>query len=796
MNAHLNEFHQFEVDNSIINSLIHAQNGTIETAIRELVMNSIDAGASRCEIKIGKTKFSVADDGKGFPDRSSIERFFKRFGEPHKQGDALMGRFRIGRGQIMSLAKVTWHSHQFQMKTDIKQKGLGFELIEDAANTFSGCLVSGELYEEVDEYYLNVLKKELKNLLKYVECEVICNGVTVTESDDAPWDIEDEDLKVRWKSGRSADGIYLYSLGVFVKEVSYHNYGVSAEIVTKKALTLNMARNEINQNDSLWIKISNLLRERSLAEGRKKSKSNRLDEATRTALIRQFRSHQFPFSEVLDMPVFRDCRGQNVKLKTLLSNSRPVTISPSINNRIAEKVASSKLATVLHAEELRIWEVDSVNDLFDYLSMRAKKDEYKYKSDSENDPRMQSYYSREIRKISIVPLELVAVGISDEITILKSSELTPREQAGRNAIAYASKIMEGRLETTGSYHGLTRKIIVGKSTVSDGWTDGATFIAIGQHMLPLLDKGGFSGALQIALLLLHEYCHDESDIGSHEHNFHFYEKYHDLSSNYVNEIIGHTAESLYDRYLAELSNKNERLPDTALSRFRFPVVNDLKTFTGVIKRKGLSPLARMILDASKAPYKASKSKLTVTVNHNTSYEAPSRVKKHLEGLIRKSMPELPTIDQMRLMANSNQNAHEDFTITLTKFAKEWALNNGHDVDIVEKLFSAGHRSNFSFLLQLICMDKNSGLLCFEAPVIYPNRILGSATFTHNFRVSSFTGIGDRNLSCEQIAESKSSHTEFVLEAIKDIVNGITDKDVKRTFADMYFSENFKIQLDV
>ena len=45
MNSHNSVFHEFEVDKSIITDLIHAQNGTVSTALRELVMNAIDAGS-------------------------------------------------------------------------------------------------------------------------------------------------------------------------------------------------------------------------------------------------------------------------------------------------------------------------------------------------------------------------------------------------------------------------------------------------------------------------------------------------------------------------------------------------------------------------------------------------------------------------------------------------------------------------------------------------------------------------------------------------------------------------------
>ena len=50
----MSNYHEFEVDKNIIKDLIHSQNGTIATAIRELVMNGIDAGSESLNIIISK----------------------------------------------------------------------------------------------------------------------------------------------------------------------------------------------------------------------------------------------------------------------------------------------------------------------------------------------------------------------------------------------------------------------------------------------------------------------------------------------------------------------------------------------------------------------------------------------------------------------------------------------------------------------------------------------------------------------------------------------------------------------
>ncbi|MFB1079544.1 ATP-binding protein, partial [Photobacterium damselae] len=233
-------FHEFEVDKAIISDLIHAQNGTISTALRELVMNAIDAGSTCCDIKLNSTYFSIKDNGEGFKSKENIERVFKRFGEPHKEGDAIFGRFRIGRGQIMSFGKIIWHSNTFKMHTDVRKFGNGFNLIENQVD-YSGCIISGKFYEPLGEWDLKNIKEEITNLVKYANLTITLNGIDITQTQCTTWDIDDDDVKIKWSPNRR-DGIRLYSLGVFVKELHRYRYGFDADIVTKRALKLNMAR--------------------------------------------------------------------------------------------------------------------------------------------------------------------------------------------------------------------------------------------------------------------------------------------------------------------------------------------------------------------------------------------------------------------------------------------------------------------------------------------------------------------------------------------------------------------------
>ncbi len=92
----------FELDPQIVHFIIHSQAGSIGKALIELLMNSVDAGATLVRLNMSCNGFECFDDGQGFASREDVICYFGRFGTPHVEGDAVYGRFRLGRGQIMA----------------------------------------------------------------------------------------------------------------------------------------------------------------------------------------------------------------------------------------------------------------------------------------------------------------------------------------------------------------------------------------------------------------------------------------------------------------------------------------------------------------------------------------------------------------------------------------------------------------------------------------------------------------------------------------------------------------------
>jgi len=112
-----------------IRFLVTHQSGTVQKAILEAVMNSIDAGATRVDVNIGFEQMEITDNGKGFASREEILEYFATFCAPHQEGDARYGRFRMGRGQLFNLGPNRWRSGEFLMEVD-------FTANDDDAYTF------------------------------------------------------------------------------------------------------------------------------------------------------------------------------------------------------------------------------------------------------------------------------------------------------------------------------------------------------------------------------------------------------------------------------------------------------------------------------------------------------------------------------------------------------------------------------------------------------------------------------------------------------------------------------------
>ncbi|MEI5604325.1 hypothetical protein, partial [Streptomyces brasiliscabiei] len=86
---------------------------------------------------------------------------------PHAEGDAVYGKFRMGRGQMFAFGRNTWRTGVFQMDVDIEKK-LGFDLQENLPN-HKGCDIRIDLFKPMSMWDSQGINREIEQYVKYVE---------------------------------------------------------------------------------------------------------------------------------------------------------------------------------------------------------------------------------------------------------------------------------------------------------------------------------------------------------------------------------------------------------------------------------------------------------------------------------------------------------------------------------------------------------------------------------------------------------------------------------------------------
>lgn len=513
---------------ALLFSVIERQAGTLGKAILEGTMNSVDAGATYCNITITNDSFSIEDDGKGFRDEKEIENFFETFGFPHKEGDATYGQFRMGRGQMFAFGRNVWRTGKFRMTVDMKPAkdaagedyALGYDF-ETLAQAAKGCSINVALYNKLLPSALDQTIREVKKYVKYVDIPVRLNGDVISvDPKTQKWDmITDDAYILRKQSGN----LEVYNLGVLVKESSSYYTGASGIVVSKQQLKVNFARNDIQSDCPIWRKVSKLLQDQSMEKAKR---ATPLADHERGFFAQQLVSGEAKFTDLRDTRVITDVTNSHHPLKKL-ENVTSFSIA-KVGDRVAEMAHTRKMAFVMSQECAERFGVRTPAEFRDLAKRLGEKEP------------MWAMIGR-----SLLPIERAEFDktISSHHEPLKDTELDKHELIALRAIREGAKAMvaEGVYSdrwkdqagetfcdaSTRQAH-RTRRISAGVSDTANGWTNGTTDIWINRKVLKKM-KEGLSGYMQVASLLLHEYIHREASTGTHDHGVLFYETFHEYS---------------------------------------------------------------------------------------------------------------------------------------------------------------------------------------------------------------------------------------------------------------------------
>lgn len=535
------ERRRFKMHPDLLWSIIKSQAGTIEKALTEACMNSIDAGASRCEIQITETGYRVADDGKGFTSKKEIDEFFDTFGTPHKEGDARYGRFRMGRGQLFSFGRSRWYSSDFMMDVDIKAKGLEYDFKEDK-RVVRGCVIQGTWYKPLTSAELIEITHSLAKLVAWAEIPIIINGKQVNKlPSQKKWQIETDEAYIDIKE---TGDLAVYNQGVLVNRYWSGRFGVSGLVVSKRPLNVNFARNDILVSEcAVWKAIK---KELDKANKEKVTKAS-LSDAERDGLAMSFLRGEMDYREVRSATLLLDAKKRRKRLSEL-ENAKFLTC-PGESDRlaIAEKIHESKAAYVLDKETLDRFDVKTVQELIGLIKDRVKGTWF------------ENYYAN----LQEIDFQSLAQNFTGEHDFLDPKKLSPHQKALLAGFKRASEIATGRINffdrTNGSEAKMGyRKIVPGSSDTAEMWTDGKTYIAINKSFLQSIIEGHID-FYQAAAVLLHEFCHEEPDTNTHGHTPDFFERYHDLSigtyGGVKNSILNEIRDTIMQYYAAALTKE-------------------------------------------------------------------------------------------------------------------------------------------------------------------------------------------------------------------------------------------------
>lgn len=519
----------------LIHQTIYNQAGSIQKALLEYIMNSVDAKATEIRIFIDQNgvDYTIQDNGDGFGDanytteekKKCIDEVFGYLGFDHGSDDEnyrVYGKFGIGRAQLWAFSKNTWHTHNMMMDVDVKFQGLEYE-IKEVEENFDGCLITGQFYEPIPLNEQVLIKRELSKLSAFAPIEVYFNDVKINRDvSELRSSLDVEHLHIELKPTSS---LKVYNQGIFVREYPNYTFGTGGTICSEigHPFELNAARNDILQSRcKLWRKLKNAL-DKNLG---RLSKKKKITDDIRQSLLNRIASGEYEDEDgnsLLTKPLIKMISNRYISIKSLVTD-KSFTIEKDKTSAAAEHIHDTGHYVVLMSE---FTDCIGVNDV-DFVS---KLNEIK-----------SEQYNRALGSVNFKDIDTLKAGIdSSQITIPKE-KLTKRQKLFleaanlawvHNPLIDCSHAFCSELNRYVQIH-KQRKVFLGKSDTADAWTDGATYIVINEDLVKDIDKGA-GNILKIVHLILHEYNHDENNTDLH--SLDFYKNYHDFTIDHASEIF-------------------------------------------------------------------------------------------------------------------------------------------------------------------------------------------------------------------------------------------------------------------
>lgn len=516
--------HRFEAHDALLLSVMREQAGTLAKAVQEGVMNSIDAGATRVDIRATATTVEIRDDGSGFASEEEILRCFKIFGLPQalqEQMSKTYGHFRMGRGQMFHYGRNVWRTNAFSMHTDLDERGLDFDVRSGIQPAQPGCQIRIALYERhhMLPTELADLEREITRAVRYAPARILLNGRLISRDPaDEKWDLETDDAWIRIRESGTLD---IYNQGVFVESKGAHELGTAGIVVSKTRLKVNFARNMVMAGECpAWKRIRAKIRDAT--ETRIRTRKERLTPAQRDMVARRIAAGE-QVEGAAEMHLVTDVTRVDWTVKRVVSHCKKhhivqMLVAPASDRR-ADILQQEGRAFVIHPTTLERFGCESVGEFLELL-------------------RRCGLWPRYVSLPRAGSFDEPSLKVDTEYRLVPPDKVTPLERAILDHIQVEHRwplLREGYSEDPVR----ERQIVLGESPHASAWTDGSSYIAIERKVLQRLDT--IEGWVALSLLLASQYSSEIDTAGSYEHGPEFYARFYDLATTRCPGFAAHAA---------------------------------------------------------------------------------------------------------------------------------------------------------------------------------------------------------------------------------------------------------------
>ena len=498
---------EFDIDKkNLLRDVISKQTGSLDKAIKELFQNSFDAGATRVDVVIKSKTLSFKDNGCGMS-KEEIHKYFRVFGATQKRDDSQKtGTFGMGRGQIFNFGYITWKTKNFEMRVDIK-KDLSY-IFKEVNDYIDGTEIKIEFYNQLYTWKISDYIYTIKRNILPGDVKIYLNGDLYTPKIEKFKKFSNNKYLVFRSMNHKST---IYNGGLAIKAISPTNYQHSVQAHEK--LALNFARNELIENEESTKNLLLFIYKIEELMSAEKDRFN-IDEAL--TVLRLLSTKKISIESVYDKKIIP------------LSSEKLVSFRDLIDKPNRGILFGKK----------NVWSDDCIRQDYRVISVKIKRELLRIKT---------NFNLEKLEFLDKTVKELSRRGYHKrlQLTDLKKNHQYYYMMQELNEYIF------GRLYNHDEDDDV-REISLGISDIANAWTDGWSYITVSRPTIEGLQNKE-EAILNLWEILCHEYSHTTNNTKEDQHNYSFYDNYHDIVSKTLSSL-SHCMKYISRKFLKEKYN--------------------------------------------------------------------------------------------------------------------------------------------------------------------------------------------------------------------------------------------------